>query len=166
MVDRSETVQSASETSDGTIVVSWQRSLTGLGSALCFAVGAVFIRDGLESLPSPLLGVTIGMLVTTVAYAILLIFRRQPIQLADLSHDTIIFQLLASVFVALATWARWVALNMVPVAVVLTLGRLNVPIVILLSPLLVGRHLEKVTIRVWVGAALVIIGSLILNFYS
>ena len=166
MADRSETVQAAPDASDETIVVSWQRSLAGLGTALCFAIGAVFIRSGLEDLPSPLLGVTIGMVVTTIAYAILLIFQRRPLGLTDLSRDTVIFQLLAAVFVGLATWARWIALNMVPVAVVLTLGRLNVPVVILLSPLLVGRHLERVSARVWLGASLIIIGSLILNFYS
>lgn len=166
MVDKSKTGQPTPKTSGETIIVSWQRSLAGLGTALCFAIGALFIRNGLEVLPSPLLGVTIGMTVTTVAYAILLIFRRKPLHLADLSHDALIFQLLAAIFVGLATWARWVALNMAPVAVVLTLGRLNVPVVILLSPLLVGRHLERVTARVWLGAALIIIGSLILNFYG
>jgi uncharacterized membrane protein len=166
MADISETTQSAPNTSTETIVVNWQRSLVGLGAALCFAIGAVFIRSGLEELPSPLLGVTIGVVVTTIAYAVLLLFQRKPIHLADLSRDTLIFQFLAAIFVALATWARWVALNMVPVAVVLTLGRLNVPVVILLSPLLVGRHLERVTHRVWLGATLIIIGSLILNFFS
>ncbi|MCB0214500.1 MAG: EamA family transporter [Anaerolineae bacterium] len=166
MVDRTKPDQSAPPTADEAIIVSWQRSLAGLGTAFCFAVSAVFIRSGLETLPSPLLGVTIGVLVTAVAYAILLIFQRRPIRLTDIPRDTILFQLLAGIFVALSTWARWVALDMAAVAVVLTLGRLNVPIVILLSPLLVGRHLEKVTARVWMGAVLIIIGSLILNFYS
>ena len=61
---------------------------------------------------------------------------------------------------------RWIALNTAPVAVVLALGRLNVPVVILLSPLLVGRLQERVTTRVWLGAALIITGSLILNYYA
>lgn len=166
MADKSESIGPASKASGERIVVSWQKSLAGLGTALSFAVAAVFIRGGLEALPSPLLGVTIGMIVTTIAYAVLLFVQRRPIRLASLSRDAVIFQLLAAVFVALATWARWIALSMAPVAVVLTLGRLNVPVVILLSPFLVGRHLERVTVRVWVGAALIIIGSLILNFYS
>ena len=55
---------------------------------------------------------------------------------------------------------------MAPIAVVIALGRLNVPVVILLSPLLVGRLQERVTARLWLGAALIIIGSLILNFYA
>jgi uncharacterized membrane protein len=166
MADSPESIRPVSAASDEKIVISWQKSLAGLGTALSFAVAAVFIRGGLEALPSPLLGVTIGMIVTTIAYAGLLLFQRRPLRRASLSRDVVVFQLLAAVFVALATWARWIALNMAPVAVVLTLGRLNVPVVILLSPFLVGHHLERVTVRVWVGSALIIIGSLILNFYS
>jgi uncharacterized membrane protein len=55
---------------------------------------------------------------------------------------------------------------MAPVAVVLALGRLNVPVVLLLSPLLVGRKQERVTARIWLGAGLIVAGSLILNLYS
>ena len=49
-------------------------------------------------------------------------------------------------------------------AVVLALGRLNVPVVILLSIFLVGQQQERVTGRVWLGAALIVFGSLILIF--
>jgi uncharacterized membrane protein len=49
---------------------------------------------------------------------------------------------------------------------VLALGRLNVPVVILLSPILVGKAQENVTVRVWIGAILIVAGSLILNFYG
>ena len=46
------------------------------------------------------------------------------------------------------------------------LGRLNVPVVILLTPLLVGRAAENVTLRVWAGAVLIVAGSLVLNFFG
>ena len=69
-------------------------------------------------------------------------------------------------FVGLSTWARWIALTMAPVAVVMILGRMNVPVVIFLAPLLVGRQVERVTIRVWLGAALIIAGAVLLNLYS
>jgi uncharacterized membrane protein len=55
---------------------------------------------------------------------------------------------------------------MAPVAVVMTLGRMNVPVVLLLAPLLVGRKAERVTIRVWLGAGLIIAGAVLLNLYS
>lgn len=46
----------------------------GLGTAICFAICAIFIRNGLEGLPSPLLGVSVGMIITAVIYGLVLIF--------------------------------------------------------------------------------------------
>jgi uncharacterized membrane protein len=166
MVDKTETIRTVPEDSTAGITVTWRRSLFGLGTALCFATSAIFIRAGLEDLPSPLLGVTVGMVVTASAYGIILVFRRGPRRLGSVARDAMFFQLAAAALIGLSTWARWVALDMAPVAVVLALGRLNVPVVILLSPLLVGRQQEQVTAQVWLGAGLIIIGSLILNFYA
>ncbi len=165
MAEKTEPIEAVSENSQ-VIIVTWRRSLFGLGTALCFALSAIFIRAGLKDLPSPLLGVTVGMVVTASVYGILLFFRRGQTRLGPVSRATMLFQLVAAVFVGLATWARWIALDMAPIAVVLALGRLNVPVVILLSPLLVGRKQEQVTARIWLGATLIIIGSLILNFYA
>jgi uncharacterized membrane protein len=166
MTERPDTIRPASTAPPEGITVTWRRSLFGLGTALCFAISAIFIRAGLEDLPSPLLGVTVGMVVTATVYGFILLLRGGRSRLGPVSHDVIVFQLTAAVLVGLSTWARWIALDMAPLAVVMALGRLNVPVVILLSPLLVGRQLERVTPRVWLGAALIIIGSLILNFYA
>ena len=149
-----------------TIKVTWQNSLFGIGTAICFAISAVFIRNGLQDLPSPLLGVTIGMVITAIAYGALLLFRRKQIRQGPIPRDAWLFQIAAGVFVGLATWARWIALDMTAVAVVMALGRANVPVVIFLAPLLVGRKLERVTVRVWLGAGLVIAGAVLLNLYS
>ena len=155
----------ATQDSD-TIEVTWRNSLYGLGTAVCFATSAIFIRSGLEELPSPLLGVTIGMVITTAAYGVVLLFRRQQIQQGPIPRDAWFFQVAAGLFVGLSTWARWIALDMAQVAVVMALGRLNVPVVIFLAPLLVGRKAERVTVRVWLGAALIVGGAVLLNLYS
>ena len=105
-------------------------------------------------------------MITTVIYGIILISRRRQIQQGAITRDALLFQIAAGVCVGLATWARWIALDLAPVAVVLSLARLNVPIVILLSPILVGRKAERVTAKVWLGAILIIAGSIILNIYS
>ena len=47
--------------------------------------------------------------------------------------------------VGLSVWARWAALDYTSIAVVLALGLLSVPVVLLLSPVLMGRHVERVT---------------------
>ena len=148
------------------INVTWRNSLFGIGTAICFAISAIFIRHGLEDMPSPLLGVTIGMVITAIAYGVLLLFRRKQIRQGPISRDAWLFQIAAGAIVGLATWARWIALDITPVAVVMALGRTNVPIVIFLAPLLVGRKLERVTLRVWLGAGLIVAGAVILNLYS
>jgi uncharacterized membrane protein len=139
------------------IHVTWRNSLFGLGTAICFALSAIFIRNGLEGLPSPLLGVSVGMVITTVAYGVVLLFRRKKIQQGSISREAWLFQVAAGAIVGLATWARWMALDM---------GRTNVPVVVFLAPLLVGRKAERVTARVWLGAALIVAGAVILNLYA
>lgn len=141
-------------------------SLFGLGTALCFSISPIFIRGGLKDLPSPLLGVTIGMGFSTLAYGVSLLLRRNRLIREPITKDALFFQIAASAFVGFSTWTRWIALDKAPVSVVLSLGRLNVPVVILLSPLLVGKAAENVTRRVWLGAALIVGGSIILNFYG
>jgi uncharacterized membrane protein len=165
MAESPRQVPAATQDTD-TIKVSWQNSLFAVGTAICFAVSAIFIRSGLEGLRSPLLGVTVGMVITAISYGVLLLFRRAQIQQGTIPRDALLFQVAAGAAVGLSTWARWIALTMAPVAVVMTLGRLNVPVVLLLAPLLVGRKAEQVTIRVWLGAGLIIAGALLLNFYS
>jgi len=149
-----------------TLDVTWRNSLFGLGTAICFALSAIFIRHGLEGLPSPLLGVTSGMIITTAAYGVLLVLRRKRVRQGPISRDAWLFQVAAGAFVGLATWVRWIALDMAPVAVVLALGRTNVPVVIFLAPLLVGRQAERVTGRVWLGAGLIVAGAVVLNLYA
>ena len=63
---------------------------------------------------------------------------------------------------ALSTWWRWLAIDGTDVAIVLALALVSVPVVLFLSPLLVGRHLERVTRKVWVGASLVVGGAVAL----
>ncbi len=146
--------------------MKWRDSAFGLGTALCFSISPLFIRGGLRDLPSPLLGVTTGMGLSALAYGVTLFFRRAQLIQEPVTGDALFFQLAASVFVGLSTWTRWVAFDKAPVSVVLSLGRLNVPVVILLSPLLVGNAQENVTLRVWLGAVLIVTGSIILNFYG
>ena len=165
MAETKGQVPAASQGSEA-IHVTWRNSLFGIGTAICFAISAIFIRNGLEEMPSPLLGVTIGMVITALVYGVLLLLRRKQMERGPISPDAWLFQIAAGVFVGLATWARWIALDMAPVAVVMALGRANVPVVIFLAPLLVGRRAERVTVRVWVGAALIVAGAVLLNLYA
>ncbi|MEL6272037.1 MAG: EamA family transporter, partial [Chloroflexota bacterium] len=75
------------------------------------------------------------------------------------------WQLAAAVFVGLATWARWIALDTVPVAVVTALSRLSVPLVIVLSLFMLDQKHERVNWKVWMGGGLIVAGALVLTFF-
>lgn len=138
--------------------------LPGLGIALCFSISAVLVRNGLNAFPSPLLGVTIGMFAAVIFYGawLLVLSRRQ--HFAPVSRRTWLIQLLAGLLIGLGTWARYIAMDLTSIGIVLALGRINTPLVLLLSPLLFGRKKEPVTLTVWLGAGLIILGSLVLIF--
>lgn len=135
-------------------------ALFGLGCALMWAVSPVFAVEGFEGIESPLLGVAVGLVAAALAYAAAMAGR--GLALGAIARRALGLKIVAALFVAFATWWRWIALDDASVAVVLALGLLSVPIVLFLAPILVGAHLEHVTARVWAGAALVVGGALTL----
>ena len=124
------------------------------------------MRRGLEGLPSPLLGVTIGMIVSVLCYGLLMLFGSRVSKSNRIPLKTLFFQVMAGIFVGLGVWARYIAIGLSPVAVVLALLRISVPIVLFLSPLLMGRREENVTGKLWLGSVLIVAGSLVLIFYA
>src|SRR6266566_5974165 len=141
---------------------SWRGSLFGLGTAACWAISPLLIREGLAQVPSPGLGVTISMLAATIPQGAVVALRRGR-GLGDPPRwDALSLKLAAGVLVGLSTWTRWEALALSPVAVVLALGLLSVPTVILVAPPLAGRQEEPITARILLGATLVVAGSLFL----
>ena len=144
------------------------QSLPGLGTALCFSSSSIFIRYGLDTIPSPLIGVTIGMVFCTSVYGLILIvrFRNQIEKAKNISYSRqgIFLLFFGGIFLGFGTLSRWIAIDLAPIAIVIGLSGLTVPVVLMLSPLLMGRSLENVTIRLWLGAGLVIIGSSLITF--
>jgi drug/metabolite transporter (DMT)-like permease len=137
-------------------------ALPGLACALMWGISPVLTLEGLEGLDSPLLGVTLGMVASVLAYGLFLLGRGRRLSAAVIPAETVAFKVAAGALVAFATWWRWLAIDGTDVAVVLALALVSVPIVLFVSPLLVGKHLERVTRRVWLGAALVVGGALAL----
>ena len=142
--------------------VRWRDAVPGLLTAVAWSISPVFIKEGLHGLDSPLLGLTLGMGVALLAYAAALPLRPRSEGSALGSWESLAFKLVAGVMVGLSVWARWESLESASIAVVLALGLLSVPVVLLFSPVLMGRHVEHVTAQVWAGAALVVGGGLLL----
>ena len=138
-------------------------ALPGLGCAFMWALSPIFIVRGLRGLDSPLVGLTIGLLVSVAAFApAYAVWRGSSRALLAVSGAVGPLKLLAGVLVALATWWRWAAIEDASVGAVLALGLLSVPVVLFLAPVIAGRHVEHVTPGLWAGAGLVVSGALIL----
>jgi uncharacterized membrane protein len=141
----------------------WQDSIPGLATAFLWALSPVFTVEGLEELDSPLLGVSIGVVLSVLAYALVLAATPGERRSArDLPREGVALKLVSGMLVALAIWGRWEALDLADVGVVLALNLLAVPTVLLLAPVIAGRHAERVDARIWLGAGLVVTGSLLL----
>jgi len=139
-------------------------SWLALAAAFCWSISPIFIRYGLEGLESPLLGVTVGVTASALGYAAILLWQRERWLGKAIGNEAWIFKLVAGVLVGLSTWMRWLALDLAPVAVVLALTMISTPLVILLSPLISGKHLERVTSLLWTGTGLILGGALLLTF--
>lgn len=137
-------------------------SLFGLGAAFAWAVSPIFIRHGLEEVDEPILGVTVAVVAAGLAFGATLLVRGKPASIVAASRSALAWKVVAGVLVGIATWARWYSLSLTTVAIVLSLALLSVPTVLLLAPLMAGRHLERITAPVVIGSAFVVGGSLIL----
>ena len=141
----------------------WQDSMYALATAFLWALSPIFTIEGLEEVDSPLLGVSVGVVASALAFAVLIaVWPGSRERARGLPRSGLALKMASGAIVALATWGRWEALDQTTVAVVLALNLLSVPAVLILAPLLAGAQAERVSMRVWVGAALVVVGSLLL----
>src|SRR5215213_1495237 len=138
-------------------------AVPGLGCAFLWALSPVFILRGLEGFDSPLIGLTVGLVVSVAVFVPgYALWRGGGRAWRAVTGAAGALKLIAGLLVGVSTWWRWAALEDASVGVVLALNLLSVPVVLLLAPVVAGRHLESVTAGLWVGAGLVVSGALIL----
>jgi drug/metabolite transporter (DMT)-like permease len=142
--------------SRGSGVAIERDSVFAVGTAFMWSLSAVLTVEALQGLDSPLLGVTLGLLAATIALGGALVARGSfATAVRSIARNTLALKGAAAVMVAFATWSRLLALDDADVAVVLAANLVSVPVVLVLAPVLVGRHLEQVDARIWAGGALV-----------
>lgn len=129
-----------------------------LAASLSWGTSPLFIRWGLEGLPSPIIGVTIGLAAATALYAAVLATGKAPTT-SGTPPEVRRWILIGGILVAVAIAAQWTALDLVEVNVVVTLQQVATPVVVLVAPLIVGTAIERWTWRLIVGMVAVIAGS-------
>ena len=139
----------------GSVPGRFADALPALGCAAMWALSPIFILRGLEGFDSPMAGFTVGLIVSVLAYApVLALVRGGDRAWTSVKGSIGVLKLVAGVLVGAATWSRWAALEDADVGAVLALNLLSVPTVLLLAPIVAGRHLERVTLGLWAGAGL------------
>jgi drug/metabolite transporter (DMT)-like permease len=141
--------------------------LFGIATAACWATSPIFIKKGLVGLPSPLWGVTLGLVVATIAFAVWLwVSRPEPRQgisswrtMDRVIKVAIWFQVGAGLASAVGSVGRTIAIDVAPVVVVVPLVQTASLWTIVFAPLMLGRHVERVTPKLVFGAVLVVAGA-------
>lgn len=130
-------------------------------AALAWGSSPLFIRWGLEGLGDPIVGVTIGLMSAAVVYAIVLAISRKRRAAAPISKEALRWVTLAGFLVAIGIACQWMALDLISVAVAITVMQLSAPTVIAAAPLIVKSEAEKPTLSLIGGAAAVLAGSVL-----
>lgn len=141
--------------------------LLGVATAACWATSPILIRKGLVGLPSPLWGVTIGLSIAAIAFGSWLwMTRPEPREdvpgwrgLDRRIKFAVGFQVLAGLASGLGSVARTVAIDVAPIVVVVPLVQTTSLWTIVFAPLMLGRHVERVTPKLVLGAVLIVAGA-------
>ena len=149
-------------------ILNWAGTSTfGLLAAFSWGFTPVLIKKGLETLPSPVVGVTLSMAAAGIVYAIILGFRGRLIPtFSAIWQPGGFWQIAAGVLVAFGTLARWLALSFTTAAIVTTLSRGSLLITVGLGGKLLGNDLEPINKRVIWGAVLIVIGATIVVLFG
>jgi drug/metabolite transporter (DMT)-like permease len=133
----------------------------GLAAALSWGSSPLFIRWGLERLPVPLLGVTVGLLAASVTYGIALLIAGNRRRRGAFPTESLRWVGASGTLVGIAIALQWTSYDMITIAVALTLMQIATPVVIVAAPVVVGSTMERPTFMMLVGAAAVMAGSTI-----
>lgn len=128
-----------------------------LGAAACWGTSPIFIRWGLEGLPDPIVGVTVGVTAASLLYAGTLGLGLLPTKKA--AKGVASWTFIAAVFVAAALAAQWISFEQIDVGVAIALMQLAAPVVVITAPFVIGGESERITGRLVAGMVAILSGS-------
>lgn len=131
-----------------------------LGTAVCWSVSPVLIREALAGIPSPRAAATVGLAASALLYAALVAFARRGSARAPMERRAAQLLSAGGLLVALALWMQWTAFSLAPVATVLVVLQLTPALVPMLAR--IGGTLEgdPPLSRLYLGVIAIVIGSL------
>jgi drug/metabolite transporter (DMT)-like permease len=135
----------------------WRRPWLGLTVALIWGSTPLLIRLGLEQFDHPVEGLTIGLATSVVVYAILLTLSGG--WKGAIPGTALHWVAFGGLCGAVAVSAQWLSFDLTTIAVAITVQQLSVLFVIALVPLMFRQPFERMNLRFFAGAAMVVAGA-------
>lgn len=134
-------------------------SFFGLLTALSFSVSPIFVRLGMAEGASAEIGLSVGLVAAAVSYVLILaIIDRSALDVRRLPGlRPALWEAGAAAAIVTGTWLRYLAMALIPLAIVSALGRVNILVILLIE------H-RATTLRLWIGALLIIAGTVLFSF--
>lgn len=129
-------------------------------SAAAAAATAILAKVGVEGVPSSLAMAIRTIVVTLMAWAIVLGLNEQRL-LPTLTSRTLTFLALSGLATGLSWWAYFRALQMAPVSWVAPIDKLSLPLTIALGALVLQ---ESVSWRAMVGVGMIVAGAVLTRY--
>lgn len=151
------------------VPIVWQGIAFGLLTGFCWAVSPVLFRLGYAETPSLFVAVIVSLTAGAITSWIvwLIMHGREKGKVLSLgvmplrSRVYWAWQVAAGVAVGVAVFTRWAALVQLSIVAVTSINMLNVPIVVIFAPLLLGQRLERTDWRLWLGTACILTGVML-----
>jgi drug/metabolite transporter, DME family len=125
--------------------------------AVLWGLSPILVRKGLEGLPYPILGLTIGLGLTVAIYGLGLTLtgRWGP----GFPSRGLLWVFLGGLTGALAISAQWISFNLTTIAIALSLQQTAVLVVVVLAPIMFREPIERLSIPLLFGTAAVLAGT-------
>ena len=132
----------------------------GMLTAMCWAISPIFIHKGLETLPSPIWGTAIGLLVAALLYLSWYLWKKKWKEVSLPLGNSIYWQIAGGVAGAMGILFRNIALETDQVAIVITLAQTSSLFTLILAPFLLSSQLrEKITPKLVAGVFFILMGA-------
>lgn len=130
----------------------------------CFSVSPLFVRFGLEDFHHPLLGLTVGLAVTTPVMHV--VSRALAGGWVSIPSGLLRWLSGGGVAAALAITAQWTAFGLIPVGAAIAIQQISTPVVLFVAPALLRSPAEKPTSRLLAGAGLIVGGAIVVALFG
>ena len=133
-----------------------------LAVATLWGTSPILVRKGLEDLPTPVVGLTVGLAVTVLVYGIGLTATGGwgP----QIPVPAVMWTILGGLTGAVAISAQWISFNRTTIAISLSLQQTAVLVVVALAPVMFREPIERINRMLVVGTAAILSGTVLVVF--